>query len=77
VVERIRAQALADDQLAQQIQQLSDAKQQALADVARLRAQERELREQAHARAATEPMPVRMADPPFYLSRWTTGDIFA
>jgi ATP-dependent Clp protease ATP-binding subunit ClpA len=55
VVERIRAQALAEDQLAQQIQQLSDAKEQALADVARLRAQERELREQAHARHAVEP----------------------
>jgi hypothetical protein len=55
VVERIRAQALAEDELAQQIQQLSDAKQRALADVARLRAEERELRERAHARDAVEP----------------------
>jgi hypothetical protein len=55
VVERIRGQGLSEDQLAQQIQQLTDAKQQALADVTRLGAQERELREQAHARDAVEP----------------------
>ena len=55
VVERIRAQALAEDQLAQQLQRLTDAKQQALAEVARLGAQERELRQQAHARAAVDP----------------------
>jgi ATP-dependent Clp protease ATP-binding subunit ClpA len=55
VVERIRARALSEDQLAQQIQQLTDAKLKALADVTRLGAQERELREQAHARDAVEP----------------------
>ena len=55
VVERIRGQALVEDELAQQIQQLSDAKQRALADVARLGAQERELREQALARDAVAP----------------------
>jgi hypothetical protein len=55
VVERIRAQALTEDQLAQQIQQLTEAKQKALADVTRLAAQERELREQAHARDVVEP----------------------
>jgi ATP-dependent Clp protease ATP-binding subunit ClpA len=55
VVERIRAQALSEDQLAQQIQQLTNAKLKALADVTRLGAQERELREQAHARDAVEP----------------------
>jgi ATP-dependent Clp protease ATP-binding subunit ClpC len=55
VVERIRAQALAEDELAQRIQELTKAKEQAIENVARLRAQERELREQAHARAAVQP----------------------
>jgi ATP-dependent Clp protease ATP-binding subunit ClpC len=55
VVERIRAQALSEDELAQQIQRLTGAKQQAIADVTRLAAQERELREQVHARDAVEP----------------------
>ena len=55
VVERIRAQALAEDELAQQIQALTHAKEQAIADLAQLRAHERELREQAHARDAVEP----------------------
>jgi hypothetical protein len=55
VVDRVRAQALSEDQLAQQIQQLTDAKLKALADVTRLGAQERGLREQAHARDAIEP----------------------
>ena len=55
VVERIRAQALSEDQLAEQIQQLTDAKLKALADVTRLGTQERGLREQANARDAVEP----------------------
>jgi Clp amino terminal domain, pathogenicity island component len=55
MVERIRAQALAEDELAQRIQELTKAKEQAIENVARLRAQERELREQADARAAVQP----------------------
>ncbi len=55
LVERIRAQALAKDELAQRIQELSEAKERAIENLAQLRAQERELREQAHARAAAQP----------------------
>ena len=55
MVERIRAQALAEDELAQRIRELTEAKEQAIANVAQLRAQERELREQAHARTAVKP----------------------
>ncbi len=55
MVERIRAQALAEDELAQRIQELTEAKEQAIENVAQLRAQERELREQARARTAVQP----------------------
>jgi ATP-dependent Clp protease ATP-binding subunit ClpA len=54
-VERIRAQALAEDELAQRIQALTEAKARAIETVAQLRAQERDLREQAHARTAVQP----------------------
>ena len=55
MVERIRVQAWAEDELAHQILELTEAKEQAIKTVAQLRAQERELREQAHARAAGQP----------------------
>lgn len=55
IVDRIRTQALVEDELAQQIQKLTEAKQQAIENVARLRAQERELREQADARTIVKP----------------------
>ena len=55
MVERIRAQALAEDELAQRIQELTEAKEQAIENVAQLRAQDRELREQARARTAVQP----------------------
>jgi Clp amino terminal domain, pathogenicity island component len=55
LVQRLRAQAFADDELAQQIQELTETKQQAVETLARLRAQERQLREQAEARGAIRP----------------------
>jgi ATP-dependent Clp protease ATP-binding subunit ClpA len=55
VVDRLRAQALAEDELASEIQRLTQAKEQAIANVAQLRAQERELREQAQARSTVQP----------------------
>jgi hypothetical protein len=55
VVDRLRAQALADDELALKIQKLTQAKEQAIENVAQLRAQERELREQAQARTTVQP----------------------
>jgi ATP-dependent Clp protease ATP-binding subunit ClpA len=75
MLERIRAQALAEDELTQQIQQLTEAKERAIETVTQLRARERELREQVHARAAVKPevlekiraqlgIPSRTDDPP-------------
>jgi Clp amino terminal domain, pathogenicity island component len=55
MVERIRARALAEDELAHRIEELTEAKEQAIKTVAQLRAQERELREQAQARTAVSP----------------------
>jgi ATP-dependent Clp protease ATP-binding subunit ClpA len=55
VVDRLRAQALARDELAREIQILTEAKEQAIERVTQLRAQERDLREQAQARAALQP----------------------
>ena len=55
VVERLRDQALAEDQLAQQLNQLTEAQHQAVETLTRLRAQERELRKQAEARTAIGP----------------------
>ena len=55
VVKRLRAQALAADELAQRLRQLTEAKQQALETVAQLRAEERELRAREQARAAIAP----------------------
>jgi ATP-dependent Clp protease ATP-binding subunit ClpA len=55
LVERIRVQARAADELAHQLQELTEAKEQAIKTVAELRARERELREQALARAAVQP----------------------
>jgi ATP-dependent Clp protease ATP-binding subunit ClpA len=55
IVERIRAQSLAEDELTQRIQELTEAKEQAIQTVAQLRAQERELREEALARRAVQP----------------------
>jgi ATP-dependent Clp protease ATP-binding subunit ClpA len=75
VVDRLRAQALAEDELALKIQKLTHAKEQAIEKVAQLRAEERELREQAQARAIVQPeviqeirrqlgIPSRADDPP-------------
>jgi ATP-dependent Clp protease ATP-binding subunit ClpA len=75
VVDRLRAQALAKDELAQEIQKLTQAKEQAIESVTQLRAQERELREQAQARTTLQPemiqeirrqlgIPSRSDDPP-------------
>jgi hypothetical protein len=75
VVDRLRAQALADDELTLEIQKLTQAKEQAIENVAQLRARERELREQAQARTALQPeviqeirrqlgIPSRADDPP-------------
>jgi ATP-dependent Clp protease ATP-binding subunit ClpA len=55
IIERLRAQALAEDQLARQLQELTEAQQQAIENLTRLHAQERELRQQADARAALSP----------------------
>jgi ATP-dependent Clp protease ATP-binding subunit ClpA len=55
VVDRLRAHALAEDELTLEIQKLTQAKEQAIENVAQLRAQERELREQARARTAVQP----------------------
>jgi ATP-dependent Clp protease ATP-binding subunit ClpA len=55
IVERIRAHALAEDELAHRIEELTEAKEQAIKTVAQLRAQERELREQAQARTVISP----------------------
>ena len=55
VVDRLRARALAEDELTLEIQNLTHAKEQAIENLARLRARERELREQAQARMALQP----------------------
>jgi ATP-dependent Clp protease ATP-binding subunit ClpA len=55
VVDRLRAQALAEDELTLKIQKLTQAKEQAIENLGKLRAQERELREQAQARTAVQP----------------------
>ncbi len=55
VVDRVRAQARAEDELTREIQKLSEAKEQAIATVNRLRAHEHELREQARARTVIDP----------------------
>jgi ATP-dependent Clp protease ATP-binding subunit ClpA len=55
-IERLRAEALpADKQLGQQLQEVTRAKEQAIENAARLRDQERELRQQARARTAVKP----------------------
>jgi ATP-dependent Clp protease ATP-binding subunit ClpA len=75
LVDRLRAQALAEDELTLEIQKLTQAKEQAIENVAQLRAQERELREQAQARTTVQPeviqeirrqlgIPSRADDPP-------------
>ena len=55
VVMRLRAQALAEDELARRLLELTEAKEQAIANMAELRAQERELRERWQARAVVKP----------------------
>ena len=55
MVERLRAQALAEDELARRLLELTEAKERAIANVAELRAQEHELHEQWQARAAVQP----------------------
>jgi DNA repair ATPase RecN len=52
LVERLRDQARADDPLARQLDALIQAREQAVEQVAQLRAQERKLREQTEARTA-------------------------
>ncbi len=55
VVGRLRDQEVAEDQLTRQLNELADAVQQQVQALARLRAQERELRAQADARMAVKP----------------------
>jgi ATP-dependent Clp protease ATP-binding subunit ClpA len=55
VVDRLRARALAEDELTGEIQKLTQAKEQAIENVTQLHAQERELREQAQARRTVQP----------------------
>jgi ATP-dependent Clp protease ATP-binding subunit ClpA len=67
-VERLRDQTLADDQLAQQLDAITGGREQAIENLARLRAQERELREQAEARTAIGPEALQNIRRPLGLS---------
>jgi DNA repair ATPase RecN len=60
IVERVRTRMLAEDELARQIQELAQAREQAAEDLARLRADEHKLRVQAEARTALTPEALQM-----------------